>query len=82
MRCGGGAGAGGAGGGGAGAGGAGARGGGRHGRGARGGGMGAGGTGAKPLDKSDAATQKCLATLNCDARFQNPPNSADKEELT
>ena len=47
-----------------------------------GGGMGAGGTGAKPLDKSDAATQKCLATLNCDARFQNPPNSADKEELT
>ena len=44
--------------------------------------MGAGGTGAKPLDKSDAATQKCLATLNCDARFQNPPNSADKEELT
>lgn len=61
------------------------RGGDHRGGGVGGAGAGAGrgsGTQARPLDKSEAATQKCLATLNCDARFQNPPNSADKEELT
>ena len=39
------------------------------------------GGGVRPLDKSEAATQKCQATLNYDVCFQTPPNSGDKEKL-